>query len=381
MKNRAVFLSIITLLWTYTFYKANQTLLGHELWSALLTLSGFMIMIGWIVLYHSKPHWVNKSWFLVVVWIGSLMLGFWGTFIMLSIPIDLLVFFHYGYKLISSVGYMGLSVSVHQKINLWVLLASGLFVVLGFIETLKAPRVKKIALEIDVLPHALKGLKIAQISDLHVGPTIQKRYVERVVRLTNATEPDFIFITGDLADAKANSINQHLHPLAQLKSRFGVFYVTGNHEYYWGIEEWIAKVKELGFIPLLNENNLILVNGVKVLIAGITDSIGGQFLAEHAPSLSKAILNSDEAVFKILLAHRPNVYIKAEQAGFDLQLSGHTHAGQFFPFNMLFPWIYSYYRHLNQHGRLWLYVNPGTGYWGPANRFGVPAEITLLICG
>ena len=224
----------------------------------------------------------------------------------------------------------------------------------------------------------LNNLTIAQISDLHVGPTIRENYVQKVVNQTNATTPDIIVITGDLADAKADAITRHLQPLAELKSRFGVYYVTGNHEYYWGIQEWMDKIITLGFIPLINDNKVIEVNGVPILIAGITDHIGGHFLKEHQSDIKKAAVSEQTTEYKIMLAHRPDVYLAAEKLGFDLQLSGHTHAGQFFPFNVLLPLVYKYYRRLNKHHNLWLYVNPGTGYWGPANRVGVPPEITLL---
>jgi predicted MPP superfamily phosphohydrolase len=153
--------------------------------------------------------------------------------------------------------------------------------------------------------------------------------------------------------------------------------VTGNHEYYWDAPGLVQKVRELGFTALINENRIVQVGSAKILIAGITDPMG-QMLSGHAPDINKATRSSESTEFKIFLSHRPDAYLQSEPRGFDLQFSGHTHSGQYFPFNLLIGFFHKYSRGLYRHGHLWVYVNPGTGYWGPANRFGVPAEITLL---
>ncbi|MDR3443475.1 MAG: metallophosphoesterase [Legionella sp.] len=378
MKGKLFF--IIAILCSYTFFKVTQTVPNAPLGSALFTVALFGLMISWVLLYHAKPELVDDHKLLLFIWMGSLTMGFWTTFMMLSIPIDLVFLIHY---LLSTVfktySYNTQDMIIlSQKINYVLLVMSACLAFWGLFAALRAPRVKEVTVPIINLPLELNNLIIAQISDLHIGPTIREGFVQKVVNRTNATNPDIIVITGDLADAKADAISKHLQPLAELKSRFGVYYVTGNHEYYWGIQTWIDTVKNLGFIPLINENQIIDMNGISLLIAGITDHIGGQFLKEHHPDISKAAVSEQKSAFKILLAHRPDVYIVAEKLGFDLQLSGHTHAGQFFPFNLLLPMVYKYYRRLNKHGALWLYVNPGTGYWGPANRVGVPPEITLL---
>ncbi|MEQ1666597.1 MAG: metallophosphoesterase, partial [Bdellovibrionales bacterium] len=170
----------------------------------------------------------------------------------------------------------------------------------------------------------------------------------------------------------------HVEPLSLLRAPHGVLYVTGNHEYYWGVERWLEKIKQLGMQPLLNENLILNIGGAKILIAGVTDTSAEMFKVEHRSDPRKAIKNSDNSDFKVLLAHRPDSYLEAEAAGFNLQLSGHTHAGQFFPFNFIVALVHKYYRGLNLYKRMWVYVNSGTGYWGPANRFAVPSEITLI---
>ncbi|CEG58535.1 metallophosphoesterase [Legionella fallonii] len=379
MKKARFFLIVVGLL-TYTYYKVNQTVPAHEWLMLLCTVLLFLVMVGWVFLYHSNPNWVELAWFRSFVWLGSFIMGLWTTFILLSIPVDVVFLVDYIVQMIFKLSAyhaetFGL---IHQKINYFLLALSICLVGAGLVRALGKPGVKKIAIPLDNLPQGLNEVSIIQISDLHVGPTIRHCYVDHVVQLANAENPDFIVVTGDLADATAESIEKHLEPLSRLKARHGVYYVTGNHEYYWGIEGWIKKVKQLGFQPLINENQVIAVNGVNVLIAGVTDHIGGHFHPSHQPDLKKAMQSDEIAQFKILLAHRPDVCFEAEQLGVNLQLSGHTHAGQFFPFNVLLPLAYKYYRRFNQHGNLRLYVNPGTGYWGPANRFGVPAEITLL---
>lgn len=379
MKRMRFFL-IIASLWSYTYYKAIQTFPAHELLIVPCSLLLFLVMIGWLFVYHAHPDWVERLWFRLIIWFGTLMMGLWATFILLSIPLDVIFLGNYVVQMIfnSSAHNPVALVTVHQKINYFLLILSACFAGIGFLGALGGPKVKKITISTNNVPQELDDMTIIQISDLHVGPTIRQFYVDRVVKLANAANPDFIVVTGDLADATAESIEQHLEPLARLEARHGIYYVTGNHEYYWGIEGWLDKVKQLGFQPLINEHKVIHANGINILIAGVTDHIGGHFHHSHKPNIVKALQSDEITQFKILLAHRPDVCFEAEKLGVNLQLSGHTHAGQFFPFNLLLPLAYKYYRRANQHGNLQLYVNPGTGYWGPANRFGVPSEITLL---
>ena len=363
---------IITLLLAYTSYKVCQ------LWSLPvyvatgLTSLLFILMLADMFIHRLNHTAIEKMWFRVLTWIGTLTMGIWSIFIMLSIPLDLI---HLLIAVIFNSEKISLIFHIVTQVTFG---ASILFSLIGFIQVLSGPRVKKVSVKINNLHPSLKTLRIAQVSDLHVGVTIGKAYVKKVVLLANATNPDFIVVTGDLADAKPASIAKQLQPLANLKARLGVFYVTGNHEYYWGVDQWIETVKTLGFIPLLNENRIVQIDSAKVLIAGVTDPTGAAFRENHIPNVYKSVQTEEQAHLKILLAHQPNIYSESEPHGFDLQLSGHTHGGQFFPFNYIVKLAHKYYRGLNRHGNLWLYVNPGTGYWGPANRFGIPSEITLL---
>lgn len=374
-------LLIIAGLWIYTTYKVWQMIPAHLIASGIYTLLLFVVMIHWILIYHSNPHLVNKKWFRGLTWLGSLTMGVWATFMLLSIPIDF-GFLIYKFLVSLKQNYADPAVSgtlLMQQIDVTLLGISLCLCIIGFVQATRKSQVKSVSIKHADLPDGLSQFRIAQISDLHVGPTIRQEYVAAVVQRTNATNPDVIFVTGDLADAHPSAITKHLQPLSQLKAPLGVFYVTGNHEYYWNAEDWIKAVSSLGFITLLNENRIIEVKGATLLIAGVTDEVGGHFIPGHDTDLVKALQSQATADFKILLAHRPDQCFPAEKHGVHIQFSGHTHGGQFFPFNMLLPIAYKYYRNLHRVGDLWLYVNAGTGYWGPANRFGIPAEITLAI--
>ncbi len=368
---------IMTLL--YTALKAAQIWPNQRWLAASLALPFFVVMIGWNFLYRSDPAIFNSIWFEIAAWTGGIIMGAWATFVLFSIPLDLAGFLISGYrKLMVAEHNPERREFISRSVHFSIMGVAGAITGLGLIEVLRGARVKDVKIGVSNLPASLKGLKIAHISDLHVGPTVRKGYVEEIVEKTNALMPDLIFVTGDLADGKMDALAEHMNPLSRLSSKHGVYYVTGNHEYYWGVNEFLTSTRELGFIPLVNENKIIDINGAKLMIAGIPDIIGGQFMQGHAPDLRQAMATNEKADFKILLSHRPDIVIDAEPLGYDLQFSGHTHSGQFFPFSLLVPLVHKYYRGLNRHGKMQVYVNQGTGYWGPANRFAIPSEITSI---
>ena len=353
----------------YTGFKALQLSPLHPYLMISITIIFFLSMIASMFVGRSKPAYFEMKWFMFLTWIGSLFMGFLGTFILISIPIDVI------HGLISLIaGKTFFTQEAYQIIFSIVVFIT----LLGFLQVLLGPKIKNVTVSMEALPKGLEGLTIAQISDLHIGPTIQSRYVEKVVRKTNATNADIIVITGDLVDSHTASIKKHLQPLRNLKSRYGVFYVTGNHEYYWGIDSLLPELVNVEINVLMNTNKIIEHNGHKLMIAGIPDPMGRQFSNLHKPDIESSRKSGEKTDLNILLAHRPDPYESAEKLGFDIQFSGHTHAGQFFPFSLLIPIAHKYYRGLNRHGKMWLYVNPGTGYWGPANRFGIASEITLV---
>jgi predicted MPP superfamily phosphohydrolase len=249
--------------------------------------------------------------------------------------------------------------------------------VLGFFNARRLARVVEVDVPLRGLPAALHGFRIAQISDIHVGPTIKRRYLERIVARVNSLEADLVAVTGDLVDGRVRELTEHTAPLAQLRSRHGSYFVTGNHEYYSNAPEWIAEVRRLGLTVLMNEHVVLDHDGAPLVLAGVTDYSAGSFYPAHRSDPQAALHGAPEAI-SVLLAHQPRSATAAAEAGFDLQLSGHTHGGQFWPWNLFVPLQQPFTAGLHRVRKLWVYVSRGTGYWGPPKRFGAPSEITFL---
>lgn len=251
--------------------------------------------------------------------------------------------------------------------------------IIGIRQAFVGPSVRKVEISLKDLPAGFDGFKIVQISDLHVGPTIGHDYAQNVVNLANDLKPDLIALTGDFVDGTVEDLIDNLTPISQLSATHGSFFVTGNHEYYWDASAWMEAFKTLGTDVLANEHRLIKHNGAEIVLAGVSDySMRGRGGSVHASEPKKALEGAPANLVKILLAHQPASYLAAHEAGFDLQLSGHTHAGQYFPFNFFIRFFQRFYKGLNRYENMWIYVNSGTGYWGPPLRTGVPSEITLI---
>ena len=231
---------------------------------------------------------------------------------------------------------------------------------------------------IDGLPAEFDGYRIAQVSDLHVGPTIGADFAQTVVDTVNGLRPDLVALTGDLVDGSVEHLSEGIAPLGSLKSQDGVFFVTGNHEYYSGVRAWCRKMADLGAQVLLNSHQVVSRGSARMLVAGVTDYSAGRMLPSHKSDVSAALAGAPDCDIKMLLAHQPKSAEAAGPHGFDLQLSGHTHGGQIFPWTLVVPLVHRFSRGLYAFGSGWVYVNPGTGYWGPPMRVGVPSEITLL---
>lgn len=248
----------------------------------------------------------------------------------------------------------------------------------GFAQAIKGPKVIEVEVPIKNLPSDFQGFRIVQISDLHIGPTITKDYAENVVSIANGLNPDLLALTGDFSDGEVELLRPSIAPLKNLKAKHGTFFVTGNHEYYWDPVGWLKEYQELGAKVLTNEHVLIKEKSSQLVLAGVTDHSTGSRIEGHQSDPHKSIQGAPIETVKILLAHQPESYKEASKAGFDLQLSGHTHSGQFFPFSLFMPLAHKYYVGLNRHENMWIYVNRGTGYWGPPQRFAIPSEITLI---
>jgi predicted MPP superfamily phosphohydrolase len=250
---------------------------------------------------------------------------------------------------------------------------------LGFGLARRTPPVREVTIPIDDLPAALQGFTIAQISVLHVGPTVKRASVQRIVERVNALQADAVAITGDLVDGRVHDLAADVAPVAGLRSRHGSFFVTGNHEYYSGAASWVRELRRLGIAVLLNEHAVVRRGDARLVVAGVTDYSAGHFDAGQASDPQAALAGGPaDAAVRVLLAHQPRSAAAAEAAGFDLQLSGHTHGGQFMPWNFLVRLQQPFTAGLHRWRRMWVYTSRGTGYWGPPKRFGAPSEITLL---
>ena len=229
------------------------------------------------------------------------------------------------------------------------------------------------------LPQALHGFTIAQISDVHVGQTIRRPYVTAIVESVNRLNADMVAVTGDLVDGSVADLSFHVAPLADLKSRHGTYFVTGNHEYYSGVHAWMRELDRLDVRVLLNEHVVLQHGDAALVVAGVADPSAHHFDPSHRSDPARAVAGAPlHASFRLLLAHQPRSAAAAARAGFQLQLSGHTHGGQFFPWNMLIKWFEPFAAGLNRLQGLWIYTSRGTGYWGPPKHFGAPSEISFL---
>jgi predicted MPP superfamily phosphohydrolase len=253
------------------------------------------------------------------------------------------------------------------------LAASLLAMVVGALTALRGPRVKEVVVRVPGLHPDLEGFRIAQISDLHVGSNIRRPYVERVVERTRALAPDLVALTGDMVDGPVERLGADVAPLAALAADGSAFFVLGNHDCYSGAREWVAYFGRMGARVLLNEHTVIRKRAATLLVGGVVDPA----YRDARPAIS--LDDAPKADFRLLLAHNPKLAPLGARAGFDLQLSGHTHAGQFFPWTLAVHLVHApHVAGLSREGGMWVYVSAGTGTWGPPVRLGTSPEITLI---
>lgn len=265
-----------------------------------------------------------------------------------------------------------------QSINLGIIGVSFATTGYGFYEARRKAAIIEVDIALKNLPENFEGFRIVQFSDLHVGPTIKKKFVQTVVDQIKDINADMIVFTGDLVDGTVENLKNDVEPISELSAHFGKYFITGNHEYYSGVLPWCEKAKELGFDVLNNESRIIEKDNQKITLAGVTDVSGGNFISEHKSDPAKALNGGEITHTKILLAHQPRSIFEAAKAGYDLQLSGHTHGGQMIPWQFLTRLAQPYMEGLYKHENTWIYVNKGTGYWGPPLRIGARSEITVI---
>jgi len=263
---------------------------------------------------------------------------------------------------------------------------AALVVLLGLVATgfglrsaLRAPAGVRVEIPLARWPRALDGFRIVQISDVHIGPILDRRFAQHLVDRIEALEPDLVAVTGDLVDGGVKQLADEVAPLAALRARHGVFFVTGNHDHYSGAAAWAARAGELGWRVLRNDRVEIATDGAVFDLAGVDDHRGDMIGREGGEDLDAALAGRDADRPCVLLAHDPSTFKRASRLAIDLQLSGHTHGGQIWPFawfvRLAIPFVAGRYR----RGDAELYVSRGTGFWGPPLRLFAPAEITEIV--
>lgn len=246
----------------------------------------------------------------------------------------------------------------------------------GMTSALGAPRVTRVTLPLRRLGTGLDGLRVAVVSDIHLGPTLGRRHTERIVETINEQSPDLVAVVGDLVDGTVAELGDDAAPLADLVSRHGSFFVTGNHEYYSGSGPWLVELERLGLRPLRNERVEIRRGGAVLDLAGVNDPNGVE--EGDGPDFDAALDGRDPDRPVVLLAHQPVQVHEAASRGVDLQLSGHTHGGQLYPFHYLIRLDQPVVAGLHRFGDTQLYVTNGAGFWGPPVRVGAPPEIVMV---
>ncbi|MFL5344028.1 MAG: metallophosphoesterase [Hyalangium sp.] len=261
------------------------------------------------------------------------------------------------------------------------MLATGGMVGYGTWRAFHPPVINRLAVRLPGLPKALDGFSLVQISDIHVGPLIRRHFMDAMVEQCNALKPDLMCITGDLVDGSVSELSHAVAALTNLRSRYGSYFVTGNHEYYSGDEEWTEALERMGIPVLRNRHVSIGEPGASFDLVGVDDWSGGRSGSPHRYDLAQAMAGRDPERASVLMAHQPANWREASRAGIGLQLSGHTHGGQFFPFTLVVSAIWEHAAgHFEENGHH-LYVSRGTGFWGPPVRIAAPPEIvhvTLL---
>ncbi len=316
---------------------------------------------------------LNSSLAANLAWLGSLNGGLFSSLAVLTVTRDL--FLGPAVLLASRAEAPFLETASAVAVPILAALAT----VVGFIDARRQPRVVDIEVPLPGLPAALEGFTIAQISDVHIGPTIKRDFLRRIVEIVNSLGVDLVAITGDLVDGSVEQLGEHVEPLSRLRARHGAYFVTGNHEYYSGAADWIRELRRLGLHVLLNEHRVLSHGNGSLLVAGVTDYSAHRFDPAHRSDPQAALAGAPPGLRpRLLLAHQPRTAAAAADAGFDLQLSGHTHGGQFWPWNLFVRLQQPFTAGLHRLGELWVYTSRGSGYWGPPKRLGVPSEIARV---
>ncbi len=367
---------ISSLLHAYVGWRLLPALAGSSLalaaLAATLVASALLMPLGFLARRIARGPLADA-----LAWAGLLCMGLFSSLFVLTLLRDAVLLLA---TLVVALSAAPLPLDSLAVASAWaVAVAAWVITLWGLFNARRTAAVVAIDVPIVGLPAALHGFTIAQISDIHVGPTIKGPYLSAIVEAVNRLGADMVAVTGDLVDGSVADLAQHVAPLKDLSSRHGTFFVTGNHEYYSGAHAWIAELRRLGVRVLMNEHVVLNHGEGALLVAGVADHGAHHFDPAHRSDPQASLAGAPpEAWVRVLLAHQPRSAPAAAAAGFHLQLSGHTHGGQFWPWNFFVRLQQPFTAGLHRWQNLWVYTSRGTGYWGPPKRFGAPSEITHL---
>jgi len=340
---------------------------------ATLATALLVVLCASVVLQPVAERWMPPRIARLVVWPASTWIGF-AFFLELSLGTSEVLVGLLGATLRS--GDPGAAAGVRAALVVTAALAVGVFALAC---GRRAPRAARVEIRLERWPRALDGFRIVQISDIHIGPMLDRRFAATITERVNALRPDLIAVTGDLVDGSVKHFGPEIAPFSGLRARHGVFFVTGNHDYYSGADPWLAEIRKIGMRPLRNERVEIRQAGAAFDLAGVDDHRGYLFGPGHGEDVAGALTGRDPGRPVILLAHDPTTFRTAAHLGVDLQISGHTHGGQIWPFNYLVRIAVRYVAGHYRRGAAQLFVSRGTGYWGPPMRLAAPSEITEIV--
>lgn len=371
------FVLVLTILLAGIYSYVAYSLSAGLILSIVITVPFFLIWIIPVLYWGTDKegaspldHWLHYFGYLAMGWISF--------FVLSTLAKDVLL------VILTWTGANDWVGRVQEHAPLGVLTVSFVALFLGAWRAYFGPSVRHVDIAVDDLDRDLEGLLIGQISDLHVGPTIKKHYVQKVVDIMNDLAVDLVALTGDFVDGSVAELKDDIAPLATLRPSGKIYFAPGNHEYYSGALAWMQHFRSLGFQVLENEYRTVKKGGTELVIAGVLDPAVRMVdrAAKPDPEAVAAAIDREypgRKAFRILLAHNPKLAPQAARARFDLQLSGHTHGGQFFPWTIVTWLVHNpHFAGYSREGAMHVYVSAGTGTWGPPIRLGTRPEITVI---
>ncbi len=370
----ATFIIIYGSLHYYFYYKTKTAFELKLIYKITLSLSLLCLMFAPILtrILERKGYLFSPT---LLAYIGYIWMGFLFLFVFFSLIIDIIKLGNKIYNIIFNKQSI-IWIAKPTPSFLIIAILCSFIVIYGFFEANNI-RIKTLSIKSSKIPPYIKELRISQISDIHLGLTVNKNKLEKIASLIEKTNPDILFATGDMIDADTKNLDQLSNIIKKINPKYGKYAITGNHEFYYGLEKANKFLKDCGFH--LIRQDIVNVNEF-LTIVGIDDPTAKYDMFKSMPYLNEndLLLKVSQNSFIILLKHRPTVE-KQAIGKFDLQLSGHTHKGQIFPFVLFTKMFFSLTGgHLYKFDNSYVYVSPGTGTWGPPIRFLAPPEVTLI---